>query len=288
MNMTNSDNNISQTLTALIKNGSIPHAVLLEGKFALENAQYLAQTIVCEANSAPCGDCEACMKAKNKAHPDIIYCEPVKSLNPYPIEFVRDCRNEAYIAPNEAKHRVYIFTQFDNIAVPSQNALLKIIEEPPETAVFIFCCKSKDSLLDTIISRVSVVFCGAVDGTAAEEDDADFCADVAEKAVFGSEYDLMMSLARIGRDREKFIRLCDGLKMIFRTVYVAKCGAHEIDCANKAFIDLANKIGKKTTLKSSLKMFDTVCEIQSNIKMNANMQLNLTRATALMKAAVGQ
>lgn len=288
MSMPNLENNISQTLAALIENGNLPHAVLLEGKYAVENAQYLARAIVCKSDNPPCGECEACIKALSRTHPDIIYCEPAKSLNPYPIEFVRDCRSEAYIMPNEASRRVYIFTQFDNIAVQSQNALLKIIEEPPDTAVFIFCCKSKDRLLDTIISRVSVIFCGADDGAHSDDESVELCADVAEKAVFGSEYDLMMALSPVGRDRDKFIRLCDELKIVFRAVYTAKCGVDGEVCENEAYVRLADKISRKITLKGSLRMFDAVCGIQNNIKMNANMQLNLTRAAAVMKAAIGQ
>lgn len=287
MNVTEPVNNISEMLAALVKKGNVPHAVLLEGKHSLENAQYLAKTLVCKADNPPCDECDDCQRAKNKTHTDIIICEPLKSLNPYPIEFVRECRNEAYIKPNGAKYKVFIFTQFDNITVQSQNALLKIIEEPPETAVFILCCKSKDRLLDTIISRVSVIFCGAAEGAQADEELTAICADIAEKAVFGSEYDLMMSLSSIGRDRDKFMRICDEIKTVFRAVYVRKCGAGSAG-ENGVYDELAEKISKKITLKGSLKIFDAVCEIQNNIKMNANMQLNLVRAGALIKSAIGQ
>ena len=59
--------------------------------------------------------------------------------------------------PNEAKQKVYIFTKADNISVTSQNALLKILEEPWEQTVFILVSERPDLLLKTILSRTQEV-----------------------------------------------------------------------------------------------------------------------------------
>ena len=75
----------------------------------------------------------------------------------YTVETCRHVCADAFIAPNNGSAKVYVFTDADNIQLPAQNSLLKIVEEPPDFVYFIFTASSKDVFLPTIISRVTSV-----------------------------------------------------------------------------------------------------------------------------------
>ena len=152
----NSNYNIKQTLDALSGSGRFPHAVLLEGEdiFLTETfALHTAMRFLCKSENKPCLNCAGCRKTANLTHIDLVICgqEGEKSYN---IDRVREIRKSAYIRPNESERTVFVFKNADTIPEKSQNALLKIIEEPPEHAIFIFCCENRFRLLETILSRV--------------------------------------------------------------------------------------------------------------------------------------
>ena len=72
----------------------------------------------------------------------------------FPVELARDIRQDAYIAPNEGACKVYIVDQAHTMNASAQNALLKIIEEPPAGVYFILLCENRAQMLPTILSRV--------------------------------------------------------------------------------------------------------------------------------------
>lgn len=155
-----------QTFSSMIKSGRIPHSYLIYGEKGLGKktiASYLAQLLLCEnGGETPCGSCKACRLAQNKIHPDIIYPEQSGKLNTYTVETCRGVCTDAYIAPNNGSRKIYIFADSDSIQLPAQNALLKIVEEPPEPVYFIFTAQSKDAFLPTILSRVTSIGVSAV------------------------------------------------------------------------------------------------------------------------------
>ncbi len=150
-----------KTFSSMIKSGRIPHSYLIYGEKGLGKktiANYLAQLLLCEnGGETPCGNCKACKLAQNRTHPDIIYPEQSGKLNTYTVEVCRGVCADAYVAPNNGNRKIYIFADSDNIQLPAQNALLKIVEEPPEPVYFIFTAQSKDAFLPTILSRVTSI-----------------------------------------------------------------------------------------------------------------------------------
>lgn len=282
--------NISSALTALIENKNIPHAVLLEGEYAAENAEYLAAAAVCASAEAgeepiPCGKCGPCLKAQTKNHPDIIYLEPQKPNNPYPVDFVREIRREAYIKPNEARRKVYIFTNADNISVVSQNALLKIIEEPPESVMFIICCNRKEMLLDTVISRVSVIVCGTAKSSISQAAN-ELAAEMIDCVFNRSEYELIRMTLPLTKDRALLNDTLSALKSIFRKAYCLKSGAQLNDTAPTPSV--SSELLGAITLKTALAMCEAADSIGDAAAANANAQLNVTRLCASLKAAAGR
>lgn len=113
-------------------------------------ARLLSQALMCEDSRKPCGVCTACRKIAANTHPDCItVCDPEKKT--VPVELVRDARESMFIRPNEGKRKIYLFPQ--ELRVEGQNALLKILEEPPAYGVFILLSDNPEKLLPTVRSR---------------------------------------------------------------------------------------------------------------------------------------
>ncbi len=164
----NSSINIS--ITNALKENRLPHAILIEGEKGNGRhtlAFYLARAIVCDNNSAPCGECRNCAMGIN--HPDISVTAPEENKKNIAVSQVRELKNEAYIKPHMARRRVFIIDFADTLNEQSQNALLKVLEEPPESSLFILIAENKASLLETIISRCVVLTLSAPEKSQALE-----------------------------------------------------------------------------------------------------------------------
>ncbi len=150
---------INLSVSNFIAEKRIPHAILIEGEFGTGRhtlARFLANTIVCDSACA-CGECKNCRLVSSNSHPDITVISPEEKKKNIAVSQIRELREEAYIKPHSAKKRVFVIDCADTLNIQSQNALLKILEEPPETVMFILIAESKASFLDTIISRCVVL-----------------------------------------------------------------------------------------------------------------------------------
>ena len=142
---------VSQLETALEK-GTLPQAVLINGRRGSGKrtlAAALAAGLVCTGGHKPCGNCSSCKKAKT-GHPDIAFADGGEKGN-VTVDDVRELRRQAFVLPNDGDKKVFIIT--GKMAPASQNALLKILEEPPAGVYFIIITEHREQLLDTIISR---------------------------------------------------------------------------------------------------------------------------------------
>ena len=140
---------------------SLSHAYLIsapaeEGYAA---AQELARAILCTGQEArPCGHCENCRKAEKGIHPDILTVtrqtdDKGKPKREIYVEQVRDVVADAAVLPNEADKKVYIIRDAGTMNAAAQNALLKILEEPPYFVAFILVADNAGTLLETVRSR---------------------------------------------------------------------------------------------------------------------------------------
>ncbi|MBP1737258.1 MAG: polymerase subunit delta [Oscillospiraceae bacterium] len=145
-----------RTLRRRLAAGTLSHAFLLCGgawEDRLQLANWLAAARVCTApEDVPCGHCAACRKAAEGIHPDIMTVdgEPGKSMT---AAQAREVRADAFILPNEARRKVYLFPHADLMNLTAQNALLKVLEEGPPYAFFLFLSESREKLLPTVQSR---------------------------------------------------------------------------------------------------------------------------------------
>jgi len=142
-----------ENLTKSLARGRISHFYLISGpagsgKHTL--ARLLASAILCQGQRKPCGVCGPCRKIKNGNHPDFITVEDPEHKN-VAVKIVRQFREDVFIRPNESDHKIYLFPQ--ELGLEGQNALLKILEEPPAYGVFILLTDNPERLLPTVRSR---------------------------------------------------------------------------------------------------------------------------------------
>lgn len=153
-----SNQNVSDTLTSMISSGRLSQSFLFFGPRGLGKktiARYFAKTLLCEAKSAaPCNNCRSCRNIDKDVHPDVRTISAKDNPKAFSVDNLRTLSTDAYIAPNDGERKVYILADCDTMSPLAQNTLLKLIEEPPEHAYFIFTASSKAVFLPTILSRV--------------------------------------------------------------------------------------------------------------------------------------
>lgn len=149
------------SLDALWNGGRFPHALLLEGPVGSGKrtaAQYAAAILLCrnESIQPPCGECPSCRKLKSGNHPDFKTLLPEGKSKTIGVDQVRVIKSAAYISPHESQRKVFFIPEAQKLRTEAQNALLKVIEEPPESAYFIFTAPSRSNLLETVCSRLTI------------------------------------------------------------------------------------------------------------------------------------
>lgn len=154
-----------EILSGMFDTRRIPHAILIDGPKGAGKktlARIIAAAAVCQSQGElPCGTCRQCSNALNDIHPDITVFEG-SSLRSFGVDLVRKIRADAFVAPNDAARKVYILANIQNMTEQAQNALLKILEEPPSSVLFILTCDSRSHVLETVRSRAQSISVGAV------------------------------------------------------------------------------------------------------------------------------
>ena len=145
---------LKAALAALPPSG-VGSAVLLDGPAGIGKrtaAADLAAGLVCPEQDGPCGVCPSCRRASAGSHPDLIWLkepEPGKGVR---LEQVRALRAQSFLRPSEAPFKVFVIPGADRLNPPSQNALLKVLEEPA-SSVFVLLCENREAMLQTVRSR---------------------------------------------------------------------------------------------------------------------------------------
>ena len=133
----------------------------------------LSASVLCSAPSArPCGVCSHCRKVLSGSHPDLRRFAPEKDKRIFPVALARSLREEAWIMPNEAERKVFLLEAADTMNGAAQNALLKVLDEPPAGTVFLLQCENPGRFLETIRSRCTTVQTEAKAALSGQEDTA--------------------------------------------------------------------------------------------------------------------
>ena len=146
---------LKENLSRSIDRGRVSHFYLIsgpEGSGKHTLASLLAAAILCKGADRPCKTCSACRKVLGAGHPDFITIDDPEKKT-VPVDLIRQARADIYIRPNEAERKVYLFPRAQDMGIPGQNALLKVLEEPPAYGVFILLTDNPEKLLPTVRSR---------------------------------------------------------------------------------------------------------------------------------------
>lgn len=146
---------LKENLSAALNRGQAAHFYLISGAPGSGRhtlARLLSAGLQCEAGDKPCLRCSACRKALSDTHPDILTIDDPEKKT-VPVDLIRQARSDIYIRPNEGKRKIYIFPRAQDMGIPGQNALLKVLEEPPSYGVFLLLTDNPEKLLLTIRSR---------------------------------------------------------------------------------------------------------------------------------------
>ena len=146
---------LKENLRAARHKGRLSHFYLLSGpqgsgKHTL--ADLIAAAMLCKEPDGPCGICRSCRKILSGNHPDYITIDdPTKKT--VPVDLIREARADIFVRPNEGDKKIYLFPRAQDMGIPGQTALLKVLEEPPAYGVFLLLTDNPEKLLPTVRSR---------------------------------------------------------------------------------------------------------------------------------------
>ena len=290
---------IKEQLAALIEAGRFPHALIIEGEEGLGTktlAREIALALMClNSENKPCRECAQCRKVIKGVHPD--YCEygpdESKKSRPFTVDTVRGIINDTAVKPNEAQYKICILNECERMNPSAQNALLKLIEEPPEYAIFLMLATTKSVFLETVLSRSVVISLEGVDfaegadfickkDSSLEYDNArqaialcngnigkalemlgegklgriiEIANDIAKAAISSSEYELIKACSVFERDNQTLISALTFFKSILRDALLY--GSRTGFISNQK--DTAKQLSSVLTKGKLLKMIK-VCE----------------------------
>ena len=318
---------IKQQFSDMLSANRMPHALILEGAQGSGKgtlAQLLARAMVCRAEDGekPCGLCLPCQKVEGGFHPDVVEISGGNTAKSFHIDEVRWVRSDAHIRPNEADRKVYILKKVHNMSDGAQNALLKILEEPPPYVFFILTCESGATLLPTILSRAPIFAMGAVaeedaaaflkarfpeeteealrraaalsDGNVgrmiegvsgdAFREAADLSDSVARAVTAQKELDLLVLTAPLQKDKEQMRAVLSMLLLIFRDGCMCRDSFEEKLSGAAETTDI---LRSRLTQGQLLDMIEVVERTQSALRSGANQALLCTWFPAMLRRAAG-
>lgn len=224
--------------------GALSHALLLTGPGdRLSAARFAAAAYQCTGASRPCGACPACRKVREGIHPDVITVRDDEHKS-VAVEVIRDIRRDAYIRPNEGARKVYLFPDCALLTEQDQNVLLKLVEEGPPYAAFVFCAENPAAVLRTLRSRcVEWKLHPADEGSGEGDEDGEALCRALAGGRRGSVAELAVRLERKKLSREALSALLERSGTLFSEALVLLYGG-AVEGRDR---EIAGQIGKHLT-----------------------------------------
>ena len=152
-------------LSDAIIDKTLPHAILIVGPHG-SGKSTLATEIAASANclnqdsenhDLPCGICNNCKRIYSGNFPDISFLEKTSSKATIGVEELREFREDMFLSPTESAYKFYVIKDADIMTAAAQNALLKVLEEPPKSVHILLLASEADKILSTIKSRTQYI-----------------------------------------------------------------------------------------------------------------------------------
>ena len=303
-----------ERITTQISSKKFPHALMLVGEKGIGKsvfADYVCKLLLCEGESAPCSECAPCKKIEKGIHPDIFKIYPEGKSETIGVKTIAPIKEHIYIKPNDAAYKIFIIYSAERMNRFAQNALLKMIEEPPEDTFFIFTCQNAQALLPTVRSRVSMIsISAATESEIIDElsirfaDKAKFeiekaakmsggnigrAIDILSNSETGALYEdleniakalcdkdrasLCLALAPYSKKKEKALEMAKLLKLVFRDVCAGRSAENEYLSGSETAV---KTLLTYVNLKSALEAIDACDEFMRMVEGNAYLPLTLT------------
>lgn len=306
---------IKTELGFLLQSGRLPHAIVIEGDEGLGKrtlAKEIAVNLLCrQSKNDACTTCPQCKKVLGSIHPDVYEYSATGGARSFKIETVRKVIEDCYMQPNEADYKIYILGNCHLMGEPAQNAILKILEEPPSYAIFILTVNTKSALLETVLSRSVVISLDGVDAKTgadyicANNQDISFedaqnaitvwggnigkavqslcdgklskisqiANDICTAMVKDNEYALIKACAVFEKDRETLVSVLSLLKSIFRDAMLY-CASGDILSGQEQSVKMLSRELSKDKL---LKLITACDDIRTLALKNGNNAILITK-----------
>src|SRR3954447_864160 len=148
---------VTEPLSTALSAGRINHAYLFSGPRGCgktSSARILARSLNCEKGPTPdpCGECDSCIALAPEG-PGSVDVVELDAASHGGVDDARELRDRAFYAPASSRYRVFIIDEAHMVTTQGFNALLKIVEEPPDHLIFVFATTEPEKVLPTIRSR---------------------------------------------------------------------------------------------------------------------------------------
>lgn len=315
---------LKENISKTIAEGVFPHAAVLEGEKGTGKktlARLIAAALLCRSENRPCCECAVCRNVLNCNHADVLYYESNKHVrDTFTIFTVREIREKVFEMPSQSDNKIFILGEADFMNPAAQNALLKVLEEPPKYAYFILLCERKSSLLETILSRSRVYTLNRVSDeeaceyvlshihgpTRQETEKAvaliggnigkvisglhgsdvvrgnEKAIEIARATAADNEFELLGALADFDGSKTLILSTVSPLRMMFRDALAYRCGGKIIISENEA---TAKLVASRLTKAQILALLQVTEELKKRTDENMNNKLLITWLCASLRSA---
>ena len=227
-----------------------------------------------------CGRCAACTRVARGVHPDVLSVEPGESGS-IKIEQVRDAIERSGYRPFEGRRRVVIVDQADALVVAAQHALLKTLEEPPPSSIFILVTPRPDVLLPTVRSRCIRLWFAEGTTTEVDAEALDVAEHVLTSAAATSDprrriegaKDLLVKTGSGSGDREQLAGYLRALSALLRDVELVAAGGDERALANPGARRSVERLTRTFGGERGVQAFAAVDRALLTLERNAGVKL---------------
>lgn len=279
-------------LRTLVESNHVPHALVIDSgtyEDRLAYAKELAAAIICDsAEARPCYHCTACKKIMADCHPDVSIILPEDKKKTLSVDIIRKMSEDAYLLSNEAAEKIYIIAKGEAMQDYAQNALLKILEEPPRNVYFIILCTTKAVLLPTVLSRTAVFEVtekSSTDENDFSQESIEIVDSILRALVKKNEFSMLVATSHMEKSYDLLPEVLEYMQFVLRDSLILQTGAASIIGPSREKADALAKAFSPTEL---LNIEDAIKNIVRAINIYSNKNLTITRFTSLLFQTIGK